>query len=269
VLDLLNVAQSQEHPCHTEEFTAVGELDHACFDEEHDDVPTVCAALAEVLPFPPSYRQLTKCVKIKPPRTVRCRCCGEPMTAQSLVLRWALSHCGGEALDQWELGNKRLSGVKIDMNLLVGAPPPVVDPTYPAWERANERERAKLTLVGIDLLEHAPGHFPGCFKGTTSGAKSVTRPSCRFALPAMACDEAAVLVNGHVMCSCDGQCTDDTHLSIAADFTVDDVLTMELRTSRRPGFEYTNNHNVVELAVFRHNIDTTVTLGRPGMVYYM
>jgi len=33
--------------------------------------------------------------------------------------------------------------------------------------------------------------------------------------------------------------------------------------------DYTNNHNVIELAVFRHNIDTTFTLGRPGMVYYM
>jgi hypothetical protein len=44
---------------------------------------------------------------------------------------------------------------------------------------------------------------------------------------------------------------------------------MEIRVERRPGFEYTNNHNVIELAVFRHNLDTTFVFGRPGMVYYM
>ena len=52
-------------------------------------------------------------------------------------------------------------------------------------------------------------------------------------------------------------------------FTVNDAITMELRVQRPEGYEYTNNHNIIELAVFRHNIDTTFTLGRPGMVYYM
>jgi hypothetical protein len=269
VLNLLDVAQSQSHPCHGHEFTAVGELGHECFDVDRHVVPVQTAVLAEVLPLPAGYRTLTKCVKIKPPRIVRCRDCGELMTAQGLVLKWALANCGDEARDQWELGNKRLSGVKIDMAVLVGPPLPAADPAYPAWERENERERAKVTLVGVDLLEHAPGHFPGCFKATTSGAKSAARPTCRFALPAVACTEAAVLVNGRIVCSCVGGCRDAAHLIITADFTIDDVLTMELRTTRPPGFEYTNNHNVVELAVFRHNVDTTTTLGRPGMVYYV
>ena len=79
----------------------------------------------------------------------------------------------------------------------------------------------------------------------------------------------AVLVNGRTVCGCIGDCNDERHLRITAEFTVDDVMTMELRVKRPVGFEYTNNHNAIELAVFRHNIDTTVTLGRPGMVYYV
>ena len=79
----------------------------------------------------------------------------------------------------------------------------------------------------------------------------------------------AVLVNGRTVCGCIGDCNDERHLRITAEFTVDDVMTMELRVKRPAGFEYTNNHNAIELAVFRHNIDTTVTLGRPGMVYYV
>ena len=78
-----------------------------------------------------------------------------------------------------------------------------------------------------------------------------------------------MLLNGKELCSCTADCVDPAHLSITADFTVADALTMELRVERRAGFEHTNNHNVVELAVFRHNLDTTFVFGRPGMVYYM
>jgi len=75
-----------------------------------------------------------------------------------------------------------------------------------------------------------------------------------------------LLLNGHVLCSCVGECTDPAHLTITAEFTVNDAITTELQVERAEGHEHTNNHNVIELAVFRHNIDTTFTLGRPGMV---
>jgi len=78
-----------------------------------------------------------------------------------------------------------------------------------------------------------------------------------------------LLLNGHVLCSCVGECTDPAHLTITAEFTVNDAITTELQVERAEGHEHTNNHNVIELAVFRHNIDTTFTLGRPGMVCHV
>ena len=269
LLDLVKVTQSQEHPCHTHEFTNVGDLGHTCFPPGASLEPAAPPRHAVVLPVPAGYLKVTKPMKLDHPKIVQCQQCGDCQTAQSLVRTWALDHCGDRVRSSYLAGNTRLSGFPIDMDLLLLEPPAHTDPGYPQWSCDNAVERAKLTLLGIDVLEHTPGHLHGCFKAQTASSRSATRPSCRFALPALRCKTAAVLLNGKELCSCTADCVDTAHLTITADFTVADALTMELRVERGAGFEYTNNHNIVELAVFRHNLDTTFVFGRPGMVYYM
>ena len=269
LLDLVRVSQTQDHPCHTPEFTDVGDLGHICFPPGASPEPVPPHQNAAVLPVPPGYLNITKPLKLDHPKIVDCQQCGERQTAQSLVRTWALDYCGEAARTSYLAGNTRLSGFPIDMDLLLLEPPPHADPNHPAWAAANAIERAKLTLIGIDVLEHLPGHLHGCFKSQTAGSKSTTRPTCRFALPAVHCEAGAVLINNQVVCSCTATCVDADHLHLTADLTLADVLTMELRVERRAGFEYTNNHNIIELAVFRHNLDTTFVFGRPGMVYYM
>ena len=269
LLDLVRVTQSQDHPCHTHEFTDVGDLDHVCFAPGPSAEPTPPRQHATVLELPAGYLKITKPTKLDHPKIVECQRCGDRETAQSLVRTWALRNCGDDARASYLAGNARLSGFPLNMDLLLGDPPAQTDVDYPAWCADNAVERARLVLIGIDLLEHVPGHLHGCFKVQTPDSKSATRPSCRFALPALSCADGAVLVNGKELCSCAAACVDTTHLKITADFTIADALTMELRVERRPGFEYTNNHNVIQLAVFRHNLDTTFVFGRPGMVYYM
>ena len=269
LLDLVRVTQGQDHPCHTPEFTNVGNLGHTCFPPGASLEPVAPERHAVVLPVPSGYLKVTKPMKLDHPKTVQCQQCGDCQTAQSLVRTWALNHCGDDVRSSYLAGNTRLSGFPIDMDLLLLEPPAHTDPHCPQWSADNAVERAKLTLLGIDVLEHKPGHLHGCFKTKTAGSKSATRPTCRFALPALRCEAAAVLLNGQVLCSCTAECVNPAHLTITADFALADALTMELRVERRAGFEYTNNHNVVELAVFRHNLDTTFVFGRPGMVYYM
>jgi len=269
LLDLVRVTQAQDHPCHTHEFTDVGNLGHVCFPPGASTAPVAPRQHATVLPVPSGYVKITKPMKLDHPKIVRCQQCGDCQTAQSLVRTWALNHCGTDVRASYLAGNTRLSGFPIDMDLLLLEPPPLTDPDYLQWSADNAVERAKLTLIGIDVLEHKPGHLHGCFKSKTADSKSTTRPGCRFALPALSCDGAAVLLNGKALCSCIAACVDMAHLQITADFALADALTMELRVERRAGFEYTNNHNIVELAVFRHNLDTTFVFGRPGMVYYM
>ena len=266
LLQLVRTTQTQSHPCAVSEFTDLGSLGHVCYPAGPAHGPSPPPQRANVLPVPDGYLNLTKVVKLQHPKIVQCSQCGDRHTAQELVRTWALSNCGDAVRDSYVSGNTRLDGFTLDMKILIGEPPDFADPGRPAWDAANAVERAKLTLIGMDLQEHTPGHLRGCFKAKTSGG---TRPSCRFALPALSCAEAALLLNGHALCSCVGECTDPAHLKISAEFAVNDAITMELRVERAEGFEYTNNHNVIELAVFRHNIDTTFTLGRPGMVYYM
>lgn len=269
LLSLVRVAQTQDHPCHTHEFTDVGELGHVCFAPGASAEPTPPPQHATVLPLPPGYLKITKPTKLDHPKIVQCQQCKECQTAQSLVRTWALANCGDDARTSYLAGNTRLAGFPLDMDLLLGEPKALTDVDYPVWCADNAVERAKLVLIGIDLLEHVPGHLHGCFKTKTADSKSATRPTCRFALPALSCADGAVLLNGKELCSCTAACVDPTHLKISADFDIADMLTMELRVERRPGFEYTNNHNIIQLAVFRHNLDTTFVFGRPGMVYYM
>lgn len=268
LLDLVRVAQRQDHPCHTHEFTDVGDLGHVCFAPGPSAEPTPPHQHAAVLPLPTGYLKVTKPMKLDFPKIVECQRCGDRETAQSLVRTWALNNCGDVVRDSYLAGNTRLSGFPLDMDLLLGEPPAQIEARHPAWCADNAVERAKLVLIDIDLLEHVPGHLHGCFKTKHADSKSATRPTCRFALPALSCARGAVLLNGKELCSCTAACVDPTHLTIAADFTIAEVLTMESRVERRAGFDHTNNHNVIKLAVFRHNLDKTFVFGRPGMVHY-
>lgn len=265
----MDTVQSQSHPCHAHEFTSIGDLGHLCEPPTPTALPRVTQAPAKICDVPAGYRAVTKVLKLDYPRVLLCEC-GESETAQSMVRAWALNTCGDDVRESYLAGNTRLSGFKLDFNLLMLPPPPASSHERFAWDLANATERAKLTLIGINVMEHKPGHMRSCFKHTnaSSGAAS-KRPTCRFRLPAMPCSSSAIVVNGKAVCDCVGPCTDDSHLTITASYTLADVSTMELRVHRPAGFEYTNNHNVIELAVFRMNTDTTVTLGRPGMVYYV
>ena len=265
----MDTVQSQRHPCHTHEFTNVGDLGHQCPPTGPGESPGVTQVPATIKDVPAGYRAVTKVLKLDYPKILLCEC-GEAETAQSMVRAWALNTCGDDVRDSYLAGNVRLSGHKLDFDLLLLPPPPPTSRERFDWDVKNAKERAKLTLIGINVMEHKPGHMRSCFKhtNTTSGSTS-KRPTCRFRLPAVPCTNSAIVVNGKVVCDCVGPCTTESHLQLTASFTLGDVNTMELRVHRPAGFEYTNNHNVIELAVFRMNTDTTVTLGRPGMVYYV
>ena len=265
----MDTVQSQCHPCHAHEFTGIGDLGHLCPPSTPNALPRVTQAPATICDVPAGYRAVTKVLKLDYPKLLLCEC-GESETSQSMVRAWALNTCGDDVRESYLAGNTRLSGFKLDFDLLMLPPPPASSRERFAWDLANAKERAKLTLIGINVMEHKPGHMRSCFKhtNTTSGSAS-KRPTCRFRLPAMACSSSAIVVDGKVVCDCVEPCTDESHLTITASYTLGDVSTMELRVHRPAGFEYTNNHNMIELAVFRMNTDTTVTLGRPGMVYYV
>ena len=265
----MDTVQSQRHPCHTHEFTNVGDLGHLCPPTQPGGSPNVTQTPATIKNVPAGYRAVSKVLKLDYPKIVLCEC-GEAETAQSMVRAWALNACDNDVRDSYLGGNVRLSGFKVDFDLLLLPPPPATSGDRFDWDVKNAKERAKLTLIGINVMEHKPGHVRSCFKHTNSSSGSTSkRPTCRFRLPAVPCAHSAVVINGKVVCDCVGPCTTETHLQLSATFTLSDVNTMELRVHRPAGFEYTNNHNIIELAVFRMNTDTTVTLGRPGMVYYV
>ena len=256
LLELVRTTQGQRRPCAVSEFTDLGRPSHICCAAGPAHGPSPPPKHATTMPVPDGHLNLTKVVKLQHPKTVQCSQCGERDTAQELVRTWALSNCGDAVRDSCLSGNTRLDGFPLDMRILVGEPPRHADPGRPAWDADNAVARAKLMLIGIDLQEHMPGHVRGCFEATTSGG---TRPSCRFALPALSCAVAALLLNGRVLCSCVGECTDPAHLTVTAEFTVNDAVTVELRVERAEGCERTNSHDVVELAVFRHNGERTLT----------
>ena len=161
LLDLVRVTQGQDHPCHTPEFTNVGNLGHTCFPPGASLEPVAPERHAVVLPVPSGCLKVTKPMKLDHPKIVRCQQCGDCQTAQSLVRTWALNHCGTDVRASYLAGNTRLSGFPIDMDLLLLEPPPLTDPDYLQWSANNAVERAKLTLIGIDVLEHKPGHLHG------------------------------------------------------------------------------------------------------------
>lgn len=268
LLTHMDSAQKQCHPCHETEFTAIGSLGHLCPPAKARETPTEPTLPADLGTVPQSYHHITKVMKIGPPRTLHCQVCGDPESTQVMIEAWALKNCGADARTSYLAGNKQLHGFEIDFDKLL-LPPPEAEDANAVWEQDSATHRARLTLIGLNLLEHKPGHMRSCFKHAAAkvkDGKTTQRPTCRFGLPAVPCTASAVIVNGKALCSCSGDCTDPDHLKLSAEFSFGDVNTMELRVIRPKGFEFTNNHNMIELAVFRVNTDTNVVLGRPGMV---
>ena len=281
-------ASQTSHPVHDDEMCDLSNVSHACELNGVHHPDGVADIVALQMPVPNGYCELTKPMPtLKPPLTVHCRRCGESMTARDVMLGWALKHVNDDVRDTYLAGNVRLEGVPINWALLMNADPTTAQvdaetarASSPVgsseghsrrrerpWHVRQAAERAKVTLIGLAHIEHKVGHMRGCFKDKSKNKKQ----RCRHNMPAPTFTTSAVLVNGVPVCTCSTDvCSSPMdHLKLTADWTTADVETMELQVQRRMGFEFTNRHSMVQLGVFRCNVDTAFVVGSPGLTYYL
>ena len=198
--------------------------------EAATEVPT----LMRYVGVPKRYRTMTQPTKIGYPLNLKCHACGYKVSSREQVVKWACKHADAAVVEAFNAGDVTLGGVEIGIEELI---------------RNTTRARAHVTLLGVMLLDHDPGHRPACF---SSAAKH-----CRYRLPRECTDTVAIYINGkHV------QAGDDCP-------SLSDIETLEVGLGSPFGFEYTSSHNRLQFVPLKCNTNTRVISASPSIIYYV